>query len=306
MTFSEEIKQEAYNLGFDACGIAPAVMSSRKEHYLQWIANNYHAGMSYMERNIDKRLDPRLLVDAAKSIISVALNYYPPELQPPEAPQFAYYAYGKDYHNLIKDRLSELLSFIQRYRPNVGGRYFVDSAPLLERYWAAESGIGFIGKNSLLIIPGKGSYFFLGELIIDIELDYDSPISNHCGSCRRCIDACPTDAIDSPYRVNANRCISYHTIENRGEIPEDIVPRLNNYLFGCDICQKVCPWNHSPTPHNRPELMASADFLSLDLAGLLAMDENRYRKLFGGTAVSRAKFSGLKRNLAAISKTDNK
>ncbi len=306
MTFSKEIKQEATRLGFDACGICRATSSGEEERYMQWLSENCQAGMGYMERNIDKRLDPRLLVDGAKSIISVALNYYPHQKQPSHAPQFAYYAYGKDYHDVIKDKLKLLFDFIRERYPGVSGRWFSDSAPVLERFWAAKAGIGFIGKNTLLIIPGKGSYFFLGELIIDLELDYDKPLSENCGSCTRCIDACPTEAIDKPYRVNAGRCISYHTIENRGEIPPVIATRLRNYVFGCDSCQKVCPWNRASTPHETPEFMPSEEFMKLDLKKMLEMDEEQYREIFKGSAVKRAKFTGLKRNVLAISKTRDK
>ena len=306
MTFSEEIKKEALRLGFDACGISPADNSGEEERYMKWIADNWHADMNYMARNIDKRIDPRLLVDGAKSIISIALNYYPHKKQASHAPQFAYYAYGKDYHDVIRGKLKELFDFIAAKQPNVTGRYFSDSAPVLERFWAAQAGIGFVGKNSLLIIPGKGSYFFLGELIIDIELDYDKPIPENCGSCTRCLDGCPTGAIEVPYKVNANKCISYQTIENRGEISSHVAPRLKNYVFGCDICQKVCPWNRASTPHTTHEFMPNDSFMDLDLKKLLEMEEEEYREIFKGSAVKRTKFSGLKRNVIAVSKTRKK
>jgi|SRR5690554_530970 epoxyqueuosine reductase len=306
MTFSEEIKKEALRLGFDACGISRANNSGEEERYMKWIADNWHADMNYMARNIDKRVDPRLLVEGAKSIISVALNYYPHNKQATNAPQFAYYAYGKDYHDVIKGKLKELFEFILGRQPNISGRYFSDSAPVLERFWAAQAGIGFVGKNSLLIIPGRGSFFFLGELIIDVKLDYDKPIPENCGSCTRCIDGCPTAAIEEPYRVNANRCISYQTIENRGEISSYVAPRLKNYVFGCDICQKVCPWNRMSTPHNTLEFMPNDSFMKLDLKKMLDMDEEEYREIFRGSAVKRTKFSGLKRNVIAVSKTRKK
>ena len=306
MTFSEEIKIEAVRLGFVACGISRANNSGEEERYMKWIADNWHADMNYMARNIDKRVDPRLLVEGAKSIISVALNYYPHNKQATNAPQFAYYAYGKDYHDVIKGKLKELFEFILGRQPNISGRYFSDSAPVLERFWAAQAGIGFVGKNSLLIIPGRGSFFFLGELIIDVKLDYDKPIPENCGSCTRCIDGCPTAAIEEPYRVNANRCISYQTIENRGEISSYVAPRLKNYVFGCDICQKVCPWNRMSTPHNTLEFMPNDSFMKLDLKKMLDMDEEEYREIFRGSAVKRTKFSGLKRNVIAVSKTRKK
>ncbi len=306
MTFSKEIKKEALRLGFDVCGISPAVDSGELEHYMSWITGGHHATMSYMERNIDKRLNPRLLVDGAKSIISVALNYYPHQKQPTYAPQFAYYAYGKDYHDIVKAKLKLLLNFIQQHNPSTKGRFFSDSAPVLERFWAARSGIGFIGKNTLLIIPGKGSFFFLGELIVDLELDFDSPIPENCGTCTRCIDACPTDAIEKPFLLNSNKCISYQTIENRDEISTEVSPRLKNYVFGCDICQKVCPWNRFSSPHGTTDFLPTNEFMSIDLHKLSKMNEKEYQELFRGSAVKRAKFIGLKRNINAISKNRNK
>ena len=300
MTFSEEIKQHAYLLGFEACGICRADESGEKAHYGRWLSENCHAGMDYLERNIEKRLDPRLLVHGAKSIVSVALNYYPREKLPAHVPQFAYYAYGEDYHDVVRGKLKQLFNFIKLCFPDASGRYFSDSAPVLERFWAARAGLGFVGKNTLLIIPKKGSYFFLGELIIDMELDYDSPLSQNCGKCRRCIDACPTGAIEKPCWLNAGKCISYQTIENRGEIPPEIVPLLSNNVYGCDICQKVCPWNRFSKPHQTPEFNPSDEFLSLDWEKLQAMDEETYRQVFRKSAVKRTKFSGLKRNLKSL------
>ena len=300
MTFSEEIKQHALSLGFDACGICRGEESEQEVHYRRWLLEECHAGMGYLERNIDKRMDPRLLVEGAKSIISVALNYFPHRFQHEDAPQFAYYAYGEDYHDIVKGKLSRLFDFIKLRFPGVSGRYFSDSAPVLERFWAARSGLGFVGKNTLLIIPGKGSYFFLGELIVDLKLDYDSPVSQNCGKCRRCLDACPTGAIEKPHWVNARKCISYQTIENKGEISPEIVPRLNNNVYGCDICQIVCPWNRYARPHNTPGFNPSDEFLSLDYKRLQEMDEDTYRRIFRRSAVKRAKFAGLKRNVTAL------
>ena len=300
MTFSEEIKQHALSLGFDACGICRAEESEQEVHYRRWLLEECHAGMGYLERNIDKRMDPRLLVEGAKSIISVALNYFPHRFQHEDAPQFAYYAYGEDYHDIVKGKLSRLFDFIKLRFPGVSGRYFSDSAPVLERFWAARSGLGFVGKNTLLIIPGKGSYFFLGELIVDLKLDYDSPVSQNCGKCRRCLDACPTGAIEKPHWVNARKCISYQTIENKGEISPEIVPRLSNNVYGCNICQIVCPWNRYARPHNTPGFNPSDEFLSLDYKRLQEMDEDTYRRIFRRSAVKRAKFAGLKRNVTAL------
>lgn len=301
MTFSDEIKQHALSLGFDACGICKAEDSGEESGYMQWLSEGCHAGMGYLERNIDKRLDARLLVDGAKSIICVALNYYPHRKLPDNVPQFAYYAYGEDYHDVMRRKLKQLFDFITSRFPGVQGRSFSDSAPVLERFWAAKAGLGFIGKNTLLIIPGKGSYFFLGELIVDLELDYDKPINASCGNCRRCLDACPTKAFEKPHWLNAGKCISYQTIENKKEIDPAIVPLLNNNVYGCDICQKVCPWNRFAKPHTTPEFFPSDAFLSLDLEKLEAMDEETYRQVFRKSAVKRAKFTGLKRNVDAVS-----
>ena len=306
MAFSDEIKQKALDLGFDACGICRATESGEEERYMQWLQDHWQGGMGYMERNIDKRLDPRLLVEGARSIISVALNYYPPVKLPGKVPQFAYYAYGKDYHEVVREKLRYLFEWIRERDPDVTGRYFSDSAPVLERFWAARAGLGFIGKNTLLIIPGKGSYFFLGELIIDIELDYDEPVTENCGDCTRCLRSCPTNAIEEPYRLNATRCISYQTIENKGEIAPEIVPNLRNNVYGCDICQKVCPWNRDAMSHNIPEFMPSDAFLKLDLEQIMEMDEDRWNHIFRQSAVKRAKLSGLKRNASAISKSRRK
>ncbi|MEA4951014.1 MAG: tRNA epoxyqueuosine(34) reductase QueG [Petrimonas sp.] len=299
MTFSEEIKQYALSLGFDACGICRAEESEQEANYMRWLSEECHAGMSYLERNVDKRMDPGLLVEGARSIISVALNYFPHRFQHENAPKFAYYAYGEDYHDIVKGKLSRLFDFIKLRFPDVSGRYFSDSAPVLERFWAARAGLGFVGKNTLLIIPGKGSYFFLGELIIDLELDYDSPVSQNCGRCRRCLDACPTGAIEKPHWLNARKCISYQTIEKKGNISPEIIPRLSNNVYGCDICQIVCPWNRYARPHNTPGFNPSDEFLSLDYEGLQEMDEDTYRRIFRKSAVKRAKFAGLKRNVTA-------
>lgn len=299
MCISEEIKKHALTLGFDACGICAAGDTGEEEHYLQWLSATCHADMKYLECNIDKRLNPALLVENAKSIISVALNYYPHQTLPDDVPQFAYYAYGKDYHQVVKDKLKLLFRFINHHFPDVRGRWFSDSAPVLERFWAAKAGVGFIGKNTMLIIPQKGSYFFLGELIIDQELAYDKPLNLSCGNCRKCLDACPTGALEKPYWLNANRCISYQTIENKGEISKAIIPHLRNNVFGCDGCQHVCPWNRFAVPHRTAEFIPSEAFLSLNGEKLEEMDEETFRQIFGNSAVKRAKFEGLKRNIAA-------
>lgn len=292
-------------LGFDACGICSAeeVDLENQGAYKSWIDNSFYAGMDYMARNEDKRCNPALLVEGGRSIVCVALNYYPHTKSPEENPQFAYYAYGKDYHDVVKAKLQQLFDFIKSLNPSAEGRPFVDTAPVLERYWAAKAGLGFIGKNSLLIIPKRGSYFFLGELILNLDLEYDKPLSLSCGNCTRCLDACPTKAIVAPRVVDANKCISYQTIENRGEIDEVIVPNLNNRFYGCDICQQVCPWNRYSRPHKTEEFNPSQAFLDLSFERLDNLTVEEYQVIFKGSAVKRAKYSGLKRNLEALKRS---
>lgn len=296
------IRQAAYSLGFDACGFskARAIEDTAQERVKSWLDNSYNAEMEYMANHFDKRCNPTLLVEGSRSIVSLALNYYPENKQEESAPQFAYYAYGKDYHDIVKAKLQQLFDTIKVEIPTLEGRIFCDTAPVLERYWAAQSGIGFIGKNSLLIIPRKGSFFFLGELILNIELEYDEPLTTWCGNCTRCIDACPTQAIVEPKVIDSNRCISYQTIENKGEIELSIVPLLSNRVYGCDICQKVCPWNRYAHPHSTPEFNPSEDFLSLDEVRITELSVDEYQKIFKGSAIKRAKLSGLKRNIEAL------
>ncbi|GAB6121156.1 tRNA epoxyqueuosine(34) reductase QueG [Dysgonomonas termitidis] len=305
MISSAQIKEYAYSLGFDACGICKAeeVDAENREGYVNWLNASYCADMDYMARNKDKRCNPTLLVEGARSVVCVALNYYPETKQPEEIPQFAYYAYGKDYHDVVKHKLQQLSDFVKSLETSAEGRPFVDTAPVLERYWAAKAGLGFIGKNSLLIIPGKGSYFFLGELILNVDLEYDKPLSLSCGNCTRCIDACPTKAIVAPGVINANKCISYQTIENKGEIDGAVVPNLNNRFYGCDICQQVCPWNRYSRPHKTIEFNPSRAFLDLSFERLDKLTVEEYQEIFRGSAVKRAKYSGLKRNLEALKRS---
>lgn len=305
MTVSQQIKEYAYSLGFDACGICKAekVDLDNQQGYKDWIDHSFQADMDYMARNADKRLDPTVLVEGARSIVCVALNYYPEVKQPEVNPQFAYYAYGKDYHDVVKAKLQKLYDYIKSLVPETEGRSFVDTAPVLERYWATKAGLGFIGKNSLLIIPKKGSYFFLGELILNLDLEYDIPLKNSCGSCTRCIDACPTRAIIAPKIVNANKCISYQTIENKGEIDKDVVPNLSNRFYGCDICQQICPYNRYARPNNTEEFNPSNAFLGLSFERLSNLTVKEYQSIFKGSAVKRAKYAGLKRNLDALKRS---
>jgi len=299
---SREIKKQALALGFNACGFCRAdyIGDEQAMKLKNWLDDGYYAGMEYMARNFEKRCNPALLVDNAKSVICVALNYYPSRKQDEKNPQFAYYAYGKDYHDVMKAKLELLFGFIRSIYPDAEGRCFCDTAPLPERYWATKAGIGFVGKNTMLIIPGKGSFFFLGEIILDIELEYDEPIKVSCGGCTRCLDSCPTQALEGKYQLNPRKCISYQTIENKGEIDRDIISELGNCLYGCDICQQVCPWNRFAQPHNVPEFVPQEGLLDLSFDKLQKLSEDEYRRLFKGSAVKRAKYKGLMRNFRAL------
>ncbi|SFH02964.1 tRNA epoxyqueuosine(34) reductase QueG [Pedobacter insulae] len=298
--YSQLIKAEALRLGFMACGISKATFLEEEAPRLeQWLKNNHHGEMSYMENHFDKRLDPRLLVEDAKSVISLTLNYFTTENQlDPLAPKISKYAYGEDYHTVIKEKLKALLAFINQEIGEVGGRCFVDSAPVMDKAWAQKSGLGWRGKNSNLISKETGSFFFLAELIIDLELAYDSPfVADHCGSCTRCIDACPTEAIVAPYTVDGSKCISYLTIELKNEIPVTFKDKMENWMFGCDICQDVCPWNRFATPHHETAFNPPTELLAFKKADLIEMTDEVFKRVFKGSAVKRTKFTGLKRNI---------
>lgn len=298
-TQSSMIKAEALRIGFDGCGICRAEeLKEDKERLLQWLKNGFHASMKYMENHFEKRVDPAKLIEDARSVISVILNYYPESRQKdPDAPVVSKYAYGKDYHYVIRKKLNQLLDYINAEIKPVRGRGFVDSAPVLDRAWAARAGLGWIGKNSMLISPAKGSFYFIGSLIVDIELFYDRPIPDFCGDCTRCINACPTQAITAPRIIDSARCISYHTIENKGEIDPGLQGKFQNRVFGCDICQDVCPWNRKALPHSHSELMPVPGLLEMTKDEWQAMDEEKYNKLFSGSAIKRAKYKGIRRNL---------
>ena len=261
--------------------------------------------MAYMENHFDKRLDPRLLVDGAKSVISLTLNYFPGEGQvDPDAPKISKYAFGTDYHTVIKDKLFELLNFISEEIGEVSGRAFVDSAPVLDRAWAKRSGIGWIGKNSNLISKKNGSFFFLAELIVDLELEYDGAFqTDHCGTCTKCIDACPTDAILNPFVIDAKKCISYLTIELREEIPDNFNNKMDNWMFGCDVCQDVCPWNRFSVPHSEPRFQPNENLLSMKREDWLDITEEVFKTIFKHSAVKRTKFKGLTRNIDFLKRT---
>lgn len=303
--YSQMIKAEALRLGFMACGISKAAFLTEEAPRLEnWLKNNHHGEMSYMENHFDKRLDPRLLVDGAKSVVSLTLNYFTEEKQTDiNAPKISKYAYGADYHTVTKDKLKELLAFINDNIGEVAGRCFVDSAPVMDKAWAQKAGLGWRGKNSNLISKDAGSFFFLAELIIDLDLEYDTPFAaDHCGSCTRCIDACPTDAIVAPYIVDGSKCISYLTIELKNEIPTAFKGKMENWMFGCDICQDVCPWNRFATPHKEEAFKPALELLNLKKSELIEMTDEVFKQVFKGSAVKRTKFKGLKRNIDFLRK----
>ncbi len=292
------IKDEAKRLGFLSCGISKAQFLEIEAPRLEnWLNKNQHGTMQYMEKNFDKRLDPTLLVDGAKSVVSLLLNYYPPEIQDDATYKISKYAYGDDYHLVIKEKLAALQHFISTEIGAVSGRAFVDSAPVLDKVWAAKSGLGWIGKNSNLITQKVGSFYFIAELIIDLELAEDFPTTDHCGSCTACIDACPTAAIVAPYQVDGSKCISYFTIELKENIPLDMKGKFDDWIFGCDICQDVCPWNRFSKPHNEPLFAPHPDLLSMSKNDWKEITNEVFQKTFKNSAIKRTKFEGLKRNI---------
>jgi epoxyqueuosine reductase len=293
------IKQKAQELGFMSCGISKAEFLEEEAPRLEkWLKENRNGEMKYMENYFDKRLDPRLLFEGCKSVISVLVNYFPSENQKDkEAPKLSKYAYGEDYHFVIKRKLNELLLFIQSEIGEVDGRIFVDSAPVMDKAWAKKSGLGWIGKNSNLISNKSGSFFFIGELLIDAELQYDTAIGDYCGTCTRCLDACPTGAIIQPYVVDGSKCISYFTIELKDAIPVPMKGQFDNWMFGCDICQEVCPWNRFSKPHTEEAFLPHPDLLEMTKQQWKNISKETFDKLFKKSAVKRTKFSGLKRNI---------
>ena len=300
---SQQIKTEAKRLGFLSCGISRAEFLEQEAPRLEkWLNKNMHGEMGYMANHFDKRLDPRLLVDGAKSVISLLLNYFPQETQKKDNFKVSKYAYGEDYHNVIKGKLRQLHDFISEEIGEVNGRAFVDSAPVLDKAWAAKSGLGWIGKNSNLLTKEVGSFYFIAELIIDLELDYDTPVTDHCGTCTACIDACPTQAIIEPYVVDGSKCISYLTIEFKNEIPTEFQGKMDDWMFGCDVCQDVCPWNRFSKPHKEPLFHPHPELLSMTKKDWEEITADVFKKVFKKSAVKRAKFSGLKRNIEFLQK----
>ena len=297
------VKAKATELGFDFCGIAQADFLEEEAPRLEeWLRRNYHGQMAYMANHFDKRLDPRKLVDGAKSVISVLLNYYPEQRRPegPDDYKLSKYAYGVDYHYVLKDKLKTLLAYIQAEIGDVYGRAFVDSAPVMDKAWATRSGLGWVGKHSNLLNRSMGSFFFIAELIVDLDLAPDGPVADYCGTCTRCVDACPTDAITEPYVVDGSKCISYFTIELKEAIPPDVKGKFENWIFGCDICQDVCPWNRFARPHRTPDFTLSPELQQLTNRDWEEITEEVFRELFRRSPVKRTKLEGLKRNVGFV------
>lgn len=296
------IKSAAARMGFSFCGIAKAEFLEEEAPRLeQWLQRGYQGKMSYLENHFDKRLDPRLLVPGAKSVVTLGYNYFPTEdLSQNSQLKIAKYAYGEDYHHVIKDKLKSLLEELRLSIGDIDGRAFVDSAPVMERAWAQRAGMGWIGKNSLLLNKRMGSFFFLAELIIDLELDYDSPVKDYCGTCTACMDACPTEAIPEPYVVDGSKCISYFTIELKEAIPEEVKGKFDNWIFGCDICQDVCPWNRFSSAHQEKKFEPSDELKDLSKSDWQEITEEVFEQVFRKSAIKRTKWQGLQRNIAFV------
>ena len=296
------IKEQALALGFLSCGISKAgFLEDEAPRLEQWLNNKQHGKMGYMENHFDKRLDPTLLVPGAKSVISLTLNYYSPEKQiDPKAPKIAQYAYGTDYHIVIKEKLKRLLELINDQIGAVDGRVFVDSAPVMDKAWAAKSGLGWIGKNSNLISKQAGSFFFIAELILDLELETDHVATDHCGNCTACIDACPTEAITNPYQVDGSKCISYFTIELKDALPNEFKGKMDDWMFGCDVCQDVCPWNKFSKPNEEPLFNPHPELLKMTSNDWKELTLETFKEVFKDSAVKRTKFEGLSRNISFL------
>jgi epoxyqueuosine reductase len=302
-THTNLIKQEAQRLGFDACGVSIAVQLDDDARRLEaWLNNGFHGKMQYMENHFDLRTDPRKLVPGAKSVVTLLLNYYPEQHQQPDAPKIAKYAYGTDYHYVIREKLNALLAFIKENIGEVNGRGFVDSAPVLERSWAVRSGLGWVGKNGNLLTKHSGSFFFIATLITDLDLTPDAPFStDYCGTCTKCIDACPTEAIVSPAIVNGSKCISYLTIELKDAlIPEGLEDKMQGWMFGCDICQDVCPWNRFSKPNHEKHFKPIPEVLNLSLSEWENLGEEAFKKIFKDSPIKRSKWQGVLRNIQAV------
>jgi epoxyqueuosine reductase len=295
--YTQLIKAKAKALGFEYCGISKAEFLEEEAPRLEaWLNQNMHGEMAYMANHFDKRLNPTLLVDDAKSVVSLSLNYYP-EKEIISDYKISKYAYGVDYHLVIKNKLKQLLAYITEEIGEIGGRAFVDSAPVMDKAWAKKSGLGWVGKNSNLINKKAGSFFFLAELIIDLELEYDGATKDYCGTCTRCIDACPTDAITNPYVVDGSKCISYFTIELKNQIPEEVKGKFENWAFGCDICQDVCPWNRFSVPHQVTEFKPNEELQNFSKKDWDEITDEVFASVFKDSAIKRTKLDGIKRNI---------
>ncbi|RMB59234.1 tRNA epoxyqueuosine(34) reductase QueG [Dokdonia sinensis] len=295
------IKAEAQRLGFMSCGISKAGFLEEEAPRLEkWLSENRNGEMHYMENYFDKRLDPTKLVEDSKSVISLLLNYYPNELQRDDTYKISKYAYGRDYHFVIKDKLKEFLHTLETEIGQVYGRAFVDSAPVLDKAWAVKSGLGWMGKHSNVLSKKTGSFYFIAELIVDLDLEYDLPVTDHCGSCTACIDACPTQAIYEPYKVDGSKCISYYTIELKNAIPEAARGLMDDWAFGCDVCQDVCPWNRFSKSHSEPLFNPHPQLLEMSKGDWEEITQEVFSEIFQKSAVKRTKYSGLRRNISFL------
>ncbi|MEX0812078.1 MAG: tRNA epoxyqueuosine(34) reductase QueG [Chitinophagales bacterium] len=303
---SIQIKKWASELGFMQCGIAKAEQLEPEARQLEaWLKQGRHGQMQYMENYFEKRTDPRKLVPGAKSVISLLFNYYTEKKQEDAtAPKISKYAYGRDYHKVVKKKLKQLFAKMQEELGEIDGRFFVDSAPVMDKAWAKRSGLGWIGKNTNLLNKQSGSFFFVAEIICDLELQYDGPVTDHCGTCTACIDACPTGALDQPYQIDGSKCISYFTIELKEEIPNEFKGQFENWAFGCDICQDVCPWNRFSKPHNEPDFEPKPELMEMSQKDWQHLNEATFEKLFTGSAVKRTGFEGLKRNVRFLERDE--
>ena len=300
INYSQLIKKSAKKLGFLSCGISKAeFLEEEAPRFEKWLNEQKHGQMAYMENHYDKRLDPRLLFPGAKSVVSLLLNYYTDEHQVEGAPKISKYAYGTDYHFVIKEKLKQLFQILQEEIGEINGRVFVDSAPVMDKAWAGRSGLGWMGKNTNLINKKVGSFFFIAEMILDLKLDYDTPVTDHCGTCTACIDACPTEAL-TPYNIDASRCISYLTIELKDQIPSEFQNKMADWSFGCDICQDVCPWNRFSKPHSEPLFEPRSELLEFTKKDWEELTEATFDIIFKNSAVKRTRYRGLKRNLAFL------
>jgi len=306
IALTQYIKEESKRLGFEYCGISKAQFLEEEAPRLEtWLKNNHQGNMHYMENHFDKRLDPRLLVDGAKSVISLLLNYFPSEKQNNDAPKISKYAYGNDYHDVIKSKCKTLLNSLQEKIGDFNGRCFVDSAPVMDKVWAAKSGLGWVGKNSNIINKKSGSFFFIAEIICDLDLVEDVAIQDYCGTCTRCIDACPTQAIVKPYVVDGSKCISYLTIELKENIPNSFQSQMDDWMFGCDVCQDVCPWNRFSKPHEEPLFNSQHGVLEWDKKQWEEITEETFKKVFSKSAVKRTKYKGLQRNIQFLKRRND-